>query len=119
MFGRSAALPSKALPPPPPGRGARAEGGSQHGDALASGWLRTKGHDDGKLTSAIAGSRIQQLRPWNRWWTVFSRGARPGTFARRGYLDEGMATLKARRQTTAPRALHAPCSYAGPHPHFI
>lgn len=64
-------------------------------DALAYGWLRTKGHDDGKITAAIAGSRIQQLRPWNDWWTVLTMGSRTGSFSLKCYTDETLANWKA------------------------
>lgn len=74
--------------------GARPNIGNTPPDAIAYGLLRTKGHDDGKLTAAIAGSRIQQLRPWNDWWTVLTMGSRTGTFALRCYTDETLANCK-------------------------
>lgn len=74
----------------------QAKPGNTPADAIAYSMLRTKGHDDGKITSAIAGSRIQQLRPWNDWWTVLTLGSKSGSFALRCYTDDSLASCKVR-----------------------
>jgi hypothetical protein len=70
------------------------------GDAaqpLASGWLRTKGRDNSALVAAVAGNRLQQMKSWNLWWTVLSRGVPPSApFVLRCYADQALAQLKAR-----------------------
>ena len=71
------------------------------GDAampLASGWLRTKGRDNSALVAAVAGNRLQQMKSWNLWWTVLSRGVAPAApFLLRCYADQALTQLKARR----------------------
>jgi hypothetical protein len=97
---------------------AYSEGGSSHGggaaasaastaapaEKLHAGWLRTKGRDNGALVAAVAGNRIQQMKAWNLWWTVLSRGVAPAPpFTLRCYADEALTQLKA-------RARHARCA---------
>ena len=80
--------------------GAGVAKGSELGDSaqpLASGWLRTKGRDNSALVAAVAGNRLQQMKSWNLWWTVLSRGVPPAApFMLRCYADQALSQLKAR-----------------------
>ena len=79
--------------------GGSVHGGSVHGTGnLHAGWLRTKGRDTGALASAVAGNRLQQMKSWNLWWAVLTRGTAPGAppFTLRCYADETTAKLQAR-----------------------
>jgi hypothetical protein len=105
------------------GGDAYAEGGSSHGGSAGSaasasasapaaekvyaGWLRTKGRDNGALVAAVAGNRIQQMKAWNLWWTVLSRGVAPAPpFTLRCYADEALTQLKARTRTRTHTHTH-------------
>ena len=80
------------------GAGAKAGELGDMAQPLASGWLRTKGRDNSALVAAVAGNRLQQMKSWNLWWTVLSRGVPPAApFLLRCYADQAMTQLKARR----------------------
>jgi len=71
------------------------------GAPLVTGWLRTKGRD-----STLGGTRVQQMKSWNLWWSVLSprTGSSGPLFTLRCYTDETLSQQKVRRSCAPARA---------------